>query len=520
MVVKSNSPGDFDKRISGLRRSLPQIIAVTVKNILLLAYGMTIGFPTILIPSLSGGNPHEKIVLEPEAISWIGSANYLSVPLGCLLSGAITQPIGRRRAMQLVTTPFLASWLLYHFSTEAWQVFLALCLTGFAGGLLEAPTLTYLAEVTTPNLRGVLASTSTVSIIAGILIEFMLGTFLHWRNVALISCSVPVLACLLLFCVPESPYWLISKNRLEDARKSTAWLRGWLEVEDVEKEFNELVEQLKRTSRSQAAEEASEEGQSTFNKKLKKSRQNLSMYTKKPFLWPFGLVSFVFALGHFSGMTTLQTYAVNIFATLKAPIDKYYATIILGIAEALGCILSSILVHFVGKRKMNFFSLTGTAVCFFVVATYAYLIDVKALQIASKHNELDTENRSWLPLTFLVGAAFFSHSGIRILPWMLIGEVYYSKIRATASGFSGAMSYIFGFLSNKVFFSMIASFTLPETEGKTLFQITEHFAGGPKLDNKVNNFVRMRKMKKKNLENGRVNKAFDGEDGEQANSKF
>ncbi|XP_030766690.1 facilitated trehalose transporter Tret1-like [Sitophilus oryzae] len=539
MTNESKSPENSSRDVTTLRRILPQIIAVTVKNSLLLAYGMTIGFPTILIPNLSGGNPKEKIVLGTEAISWIGSANFLVVPLGCLFSGIATQPIGRRKAMQIFTLPFLASWLLFHFASHSWEVFFALCLTGLTGGLLEAPTLTYLAEVTTPNLRGVLASTSTVAIIAGILIEFLLGTFMDWRTVALVSCIVPILSCVCLFFVPESPYWLISKNRFEEAQKSTAWLRGWLEIEEVEHEFKELCEQLKKSGTSRNTFSAENRG---FIEKLKKAKQNLTMYTKKPFLWPFSLVSLTFALGHFSGMTTLQTYAVNIFATLKAPIDKYYATIILGIAEALGCILSSMLVHFVGKRKMNFLSLLGTGICFFIVATYAHLINVNSLKIVTKDENLDVEGQSWLPLTFLVGAAFFTHCGIRILPWMLIGEVYYSKIRATASGFSGAMSYIFGFLANKIFFSMISALTLPgtfwlysavcmlgllllyfllpETEGKTLYEITEHFAGRNKLNNKVHNFVRVKTNREKQLDNGVDNKAFDEDSSHEINTKF
>jgi hypothetical protein len=72
---------------------------------------------------------------------------------------------------------------------------------------------------------------------------------------------------------------------------------------------------------------------------------------------------------------------------------------------------------------------------------------------------------------------------------------------------SGAIGYIFGFFANKVFLSMISIITLPgtfwfnsaisflgaillyfflpETEGKTLYAITEHFLGNNKLDNKV-----------------------------------
>lgn len=61
------------KTHSSLQASLSQIIAVTVKNLLLLEFGLSQGFPTILIPSLSGNDPTEKIQLDRETISWIGT---------------------------------------------------------------------------------------------------------------------------------------------------------------------------------------------------------------------------------------------------------------------------------------------------------------------------------------------------------------------------------------------------------------------------------------------------------------
>lgn len=53
-----------------------QVLATTAKNLLLLGYGMTIGFPTILIPQVSAsrnGTEYEAEVLSLslEEISWI-----------------------------------------------------------------------------------------------------------------------------------------------------------------------------------------------------------------------------------------------------------------------------------------------------------------------------------------------------------------------------------------------------------------------------------------------------------------
>lgn len=69
--------------------------------------------------------------------------NYIVVPLGCALSGVVTTPMGRRRAMQMVNFPFFAAWLLFHFSSKTGHLYGALFLTGLAGGLLEAPVSSY-----------------------------------------------------------------------------------------------------------------------------------------------------------------------------------------------------------------------------------------------------------------------------------------------------------------------------------------------------------------------------------------
>lgn len=101
-----------------------------------------------------------------------------------------------------------------------------------------------------------------------------------------------------------------------------------------------------------------------------------------------------------------------------------------------------------------------------------------------------TNYLAWLPLIFLLGAAFFSHFGIRMIPWILIGEVFPASVRSSASGLVSGLGYIFGFLANKLFLQMLSTltlpgtfwfystvaltgaiilyFTLPETEGRTL----------------------------------------------------
>lgn len=65
-----------------------------------------LGYPTILIPALQVeyGNMTESdsgFNINDETISWLGSVNYLCVPLGSLTSGLLMDPLGKRRLMQV-----------------------------------------------------------------------------------------------------------------------------------------------------------------------------------------------------------------------------------------------------------------------------------------------------------------------------------------------------------------------------------------------------------------------------------
>ena len=110
--------------------------------------------------------------------------------------------------MMVTTIPFVFAWIIFHQATTVNMLFFAMALTGLTGGLLEAPVLTYVAEITQPHLRGLLSATSTVAVILGVFTQMLTGSLVNWRTVALINITYPVLCCLSLYMVPESPVWL------------------------------------------------------------------------------------------------------------------------------------------------------------------------------------------------------------------------------------------------------------------------------------------------------------------------
>ncbi|KAH8418857.1 hypothetical protein KR222_004589 [Zaprionus bogoriensis] len=455
----------------------------------------------------------------------------ISMPLTCLCSGIFAQLLGKRLAMQLINIPTVIAWLFFYYATCTEHMYVALCLVGIGGGLMEAPVITYVAEISDPKYRGMFSALATTFVSLGVFTQFALGSVLHWRTAALVSTTVPIFSVVMLCFVPESPVWLIRERRFIDAIKALQWLRGWVPAPKVEAEFKQLYDELITQKESEENIKQSEAAPSLFVQSLKKK---LHMWRKRTFLVPFFLVMHTFFVAHFSGKTPLRTYAVPIFDTLRIPMDKYHATILLGVSEFLATIVGVALINSTGKRPLVFSSMLGTGVCILGIAIYAHsfgLTELTGLAIKTEklhdaahlvkenlelaHNISLTVTSipevlvssepaqgfgflSWLPLILVLCAAFSANLGVRMMPWLLIGEVFPADIRNTASGFAACMGYLFNFLANKLFLVMLSVmtfpgtfafyasvslvsivilfFVLPETEGCTLGEIEAHFS--------------------------------------------
>lgn len=99
---------------------------------------------------------------------------------------------------------------------------------------------------------------------------------------------------------------------------------------------------------------------------------------------------------------------------MGSPINGYTSTLILGIAQLMGGIICLSVIHWTGKRPLVIISTLGSSICFFVVSAYAFI---------QQYDEKLILNVTWIPLVFLNTATFMTHICIRLLPWMLIGEV-------------------------------------------------------------------------------------------------
>lgn len=141
-----------------------------------------------------------------------------------------------------------------------------------------------------PNYRGFLLASLTLSISLGILLCHVLGTFFHWKVVAFAASLIPVLICSVLMMVPESPIWLLTRHRDDEARIAFKWLRG--DSEDAQIELESLLRKHEMMRKEDDADNVQSDDL------LAKLRVNRG---KPEFLKPLGIILFFFFVMQFSG---------------------------------------------------------------------------------------------------------------------------------------------------------------------------------------------------------------------------
>lgn len=104
---------------------------------------------------------------------------------------------------------------------------------GLSNGLFMTFSQIYIQETAPSHLRGVAFGIFQLFISTGSLLGAIVDNFtakiagkLCYQIPIAIMFAVPVLLCLGMFFVPESPRWLIGMGRPDDARKALIKLRG------------------------------------------------------------------------------------------------------------------------------------------------------------------------------------------------------------------------------------------------------------------------------------------------------
>lgn len=151
---------------------------------------------------------------------------------GALVAGKVADFVGRRRAIMLGAVPFVAGPLMFAMWVTFAGLLIARVVTGFAVGYSSVLVPLYISEIAPAAMRGVLGTVNQLLIAGGILAVNVAGlpTLKHphyWKALMLFSIGPAALEFLGMLAIGvETPAWLVSRGRREDAARSLRALRG------------------------------------------------------------------------------------------------------------------------------------------------------------------------------------------------------------------------------------------------------------------------------------------------------
>ncbi|HEX4911723.1 MAG TPA: sugar porter family MFS transporter, partial [Permianibacter sp.] len=226
--------------------------------------GLLFGYDTAVISgaisAIDVNFIHPRNLDETAALSLSGFA-VASALWGCviggLLAGKIGDRFGRRAGMQLAALLFLVSaigsaWPEIGFAPigemgadALWPFMFYRILGGIGIGLSSMLSPLYIAEISPPAERGRMVTYQQLAIVGGIVLVYFVNwsiagqgdqDWLHstgWRWM-LASEAIPAAAFfVLLFFVPESPRWLVMKQREAEAKAVLQRLTSETEAQTV-----------------------------------------------------------------------------------------------------------------------------------------------------------------------------------------------------------------------------------------------------------------------------------------------
>ena len=451
--------------------------------------GLLFGFDTGVI---SGAIPflQDYFVLSDSQVENLTALGLIGAVVGALVTGRVTDYLGRKKVILASAFVFATGAIWTGFAPTVTQLMISRFYLGLAIGVSSFAVPLYISEISPTKIRGTLVSMFQLLITVGILAAYLSDNAIAdnnnlecWRPMLWVGVAPALVLFIGMFFLPETPRWLMSKGREEEGE---AVLRR---VEDPS-----LIDNSMAAMRRDIAIDRDQEG----------FRVIFKPWLRNALIIAIGIMFFQ----QFVGINTVIYYSPKIFlaAGFEGAEAAIAASVIVGAVNVLFTIISLFVIDRLGRRKLYFIGVTG--IFFALVGMGLGFI-------------LPGAGKWFLVVSMLVYIAFFAIS-LGPLGWLLISEVFPTKVRGLGASIGSLSNWGFNTLVVWTFYKMangIANakdvvipagkdvsdvchscvggvfwifgavaliglvwgfFFIPETKGVTLEKIEEHWRSGGK----------------------------------------
>lgn len=443
--------------------------------------GFLFGYDTAVISGTIAQVSQQFGLSTLQAGWYVGCALIGSIG-GVACAGILSDRGGRKNTMILSAILFSASAIGCALAPSFNELVVYRIIGGIGIGVVSIISPLYISEVSVAQYRGRLVSLYQLAITIGFLgaylvnYQLMLGTDTAaqssnqwivkvfsdeiWRGMLGMETVPALLFFLIIFFIPESPRWLVLKNK--EVRASRILQRIYRSKSESEIQINAIR-------------------QVTGGK----SKSEWSLLLRPGILKAVIIGASIAILGQFMGVNAVLYYGPSIFqeSGLSSG-DSLFYQVLVGTVNMLTTVLALVIIDKVGRKKLVYYGVSGMIISLVLIAFY--FIKGSELQIPST-----------ALLIFFLSYIFCCAISICAVIWVLLSEMYPIKVRGLAMSIAGFSLWIGTFLIGQltpwmlqnltpagtflIFAGMCVPYILiiwklvPETTGKSLEEIEKNW---------------------------------------------
>ncbi|KAN0114479.1 general substrate transporter [Hyaloscypha variabilis] len=358
--------------------------------------------------------PGTTVILGKYVSAW-GGIQSTGQFIGQVLLQYATESWGRKPALLIIWVILVASIFTESFASHWDHWLVAKLLSGMGVGMLQSTMPVYLSEIAPTQLRGFFINAYSFWFIVGQLfasvalyclkatdpLNYKTPIYTQWAMVIPIG--------IIFALIPETPWWLASKGKLDESRKVLQICNGGIEGYDIQEQIEVMTATVEMER--QLAEENKELGQWAIFQ-----GRNLLRFIIAG--WPKIVQQFV-------GLSVFNTYAVYFFqyAGNKNP---FLVTVILSCVQLISMLVTATCTDSFGRRPLT---------------VYPYAVTVASVLCLGIIGCFDYTSKSLGSLLiFFACLATFSTTGASAIGYAYAAEVPTQRLRARTAAWSLAAS--------------------------------------------------------------------------------
>ncbi|WWC69105.1 uncharacterized protein I206_103041 [Kwoniella pini CBS 10737] len=304
-----------------------------------------------------------KGAINGSKIALFGGMQSLGQTLGQIFLQYATDALGRKAALYILWV-FLVVSVIIESLVKGWQTWLvAKLFSGIGVGMLQATLPVYIAEISPVNLRGFLINAYTFwfcvgQLLAGVALNELTAKKVNFRDAIYTQWGMIGVMGIIFFLIPESPWWLVSKGKLDQASRMLAKYHGRIEGYNVADEVAIMTATIE--AEKKIAERDNQEGPwAVF--------QGTNLIRLLIAAWPKIIQQFV-------GLSVFNSYSTYFFQ-LAGNKNPFLVTVILGCVQLLAMLVTACLSDSIGRRPLTVYPYavtTGSVLALGVIGCFDY----------------------------------------------------------------------------------------------------------------------------------------------------